>query len=506
MLNFDETDDKKWTGLQWAVVNGHLETVRILLKKRKEIQEREGEPVEKELSKEEEIQDYKKNEFDDIFKKPPNSSYLGKYNPLHWAAYKGFTQIASILIKHGFDPLEIDSVGNTSIHQAAASNKPELFKIFIGLGLDLEIKNDREHQAIDLTADKSIKNLIIKTLSIKNCQMCPKPFDFFNKRFVCSIGEEVICKNCCVSDFYFENVNSKEKDILECRCKTCYNQIQDTENMLRSSIKSNNLEEITKVFSHIKNKSIKVCCKLSNEAETNINRLEREKKIHAHLNSLKFVENHKTIEKSVYLLEQMIQEAKDSKIELDVVVIDKCMIEKNRLLAEKELRKMLSNLTVDLSSHDNLQDLEQKLNTASKYYVEEKYIKEAEELRNKIRLNLTAKELLELFTAYPIREYPVVEVIDPKKKAKPEPPKKKKKKEAPFIVPEWAKELKVLIDKVQELKGYVGMSLEIGLEDNFLHLSKEQLARFNQEITFRKNEEETLRKLEEEKKKKGKKK
>jgi hypothetical protein len=202
----------------------------------------------------------------------------------------------------------------------------------------------------------------------------------------------------------------------------------------------------------------------------------------------------------------MIQEAKDSKIELDQVVIDKCMKEKNRLLAEKELRKMLSNLTVDLSSHDNLQDLEEKLNTATQYSVDEKYLKEAEELRNKIRLNLTAKELLELFVAYPIREYPVIEVVDPKKKGKPEPPKKKKKKEAPFIVPEWAKELKVLIDKVQELKGYVGMSLEIGLDDIFLHSSKEQLARFNQEISFRKNEEETLRKLEEEKKKKPKKK
>jgi hypothetical protein len=49
------------------------------------------------------------------------------------------------------------------------------------------------------------------------------------------------------------------------------------------------------------------------------------------------------------------------------------------------------------------------------------------------------------------------------------------------------------------------MSSEIGLSDIFLHTSKEQMARFNQEITFRKNEDETLRKLEEEKKKKKKK-
>ena len=335
--------------------------------------------------------------------------------------------------------------------------------------------------------------------------MCPRQFDFFNKRFLCSIGEEVICKGCCVSDFYYENVTAKEKDIMECRCKSCHNLILDTENLLRSAIKSNNLDEITQVYTNIKSKSIKVCCKLAHDAETNINRLEREKKIQAHLNSLKSVENHKTIEKSVYLLEQMIKDAGESKIELDPAVIDKCMQEKYRLLAEKELRKVLSNLTVDLSSQENLQNLEDKLNSATQSNVEAKYVHEADDLRKKIRLNLMAKELLELFMAYPIREYPQVEVVDPKKKAKPEPPKKKKKKEPPFIVPEWAKELKVLIDKSLELKGYVSMSSEIGLGDIFLHTSKEQLARFNQEITFRKNEDETLRKLEEEKKKKKKK-
>jgi len=40
------------------------------------------------------------------------------------------------------------------------------------------------------------------------------------------------------------------------------------------------------------------------------------------------------------------------------------------------------------------------------------------------------------------------------------------------------------------------------LNEDFLVKSKEQLARFAQEINFRKNEEEALKKLEEEKKKK----
>jgi hypothetical protein len=96
------------------------------------------------------------------------------------------------------------------------------------------------------------------------------------------------------------------------------------------------------------------------------------------------------------------------------------------------------------------------------------------------------------------------------------PPKKKKKKEPPFPTPEWAKELKVIIEKVYifkliklyqvaEIKNYVSMNQEIGLDETFLNKSKEQLSRFAQEIAFRKNEEDILKKLDDDKKKKKKK-
>jgi hypothetical protein len=74
------------------------------------------------------------------------------------------------------------------------------------------------------------------------------------------------------------------------------------------------------------------------------------------------------------------------------------------------------------------------------------------------------------------------------------------------LVPDWAKELKTVIEKVQELKGYLSMTGEIGLDNIYEKNCKEQLLRFDQEIKFRKAEEERLRLLEEEnKKKKGKK-
>jgi hypothetical protein len=149
--------------------------------------------------------------------------------------------------------------------------------------------------------------------------------------------------------------------------------------------------------------------------------------------------------------------------------------------------------------------------------VEKKYVDVADELSKKIKLNINAQVTYDLLVKYPPREYPVEEVIDPKKKSKTicydldvkkdvKPPPKKKKKEPPFPMPEWAKELKVVLEKYNELKGYINMSKEIGLDDTFVVQTKTVLQRFDKEIRFRKNEEEVLRKLEEEKAKKNKKK
>ncbi len=51
---------------------------------------------------------------------------------------------------------------------------------------------------------------------------------------------------------------------------------------------------------------------------TQLDRLQREKKITELLDSLKKVENHKTILKSIYVLEQICQCAIDNNVELDI--------------------------------------------------------------------------------------------------------------------------------------------------------------------------------------------
>jgi hypothetical protein len=358
------------------------------------------------------------NELEDVFKKPLNPSNYGKYNPLHWSAYKGNILITSILIKADYMPIEIDNYGNTALHQAAASNNLELFKLFMGLGIDLEVKNARSHMAIDLTSNKYIKDLIHKTLEIKNCQICNKLFDFFTKRFFCYVNKETVCKNCCMQEYYYENVNAEEKEIFECRCKNCFKHIVDSENNLRNAIKSNNLEEINAAVNFIKINKIEICPKLNKSADFEIDRLEREKKIYTHLENLKVVENHKTIEKSVYLLDEMLKEAQIHEIPLDNSVIEKAHNEKSRLLAEKELRRALNNYTVDDSSLENLAVVTEKVTNSKEFNVEAKFVEQGEDIIKKMQLNIGAKDILELLSEYPIREYPKPEDNDPKKKSK----------------------------------------------------------------------------------------
>ena len=71
-----------------------------------------------------------------------------------------------------------------------------------------------------------------------------------------------------------------------------------------------------------------------------------------------------------------------------------------------------------MASQENLENLTQKVETADTYKVADEYVSKGKELKEKFILNLDAKDIMAKFKDYPIREYPVVEVVDPKKKSK----------------------------------------------------------------------------------------
>ena len=408
-----ELDATGWSALQWAIVNNHPEVVKILYPKIKEL---EANLEKSKKEKDDQKISHELTDFDEAFKKPLNPADNGKYTPLHWSAYKGYDIISSILLKMGCDPMEVDSYGDNALHQACAGNHYDTFKLFMGLGIDLDYKNSRSHKALDLTTNKDIEDLINKILKARECCLCHKIFDFDNKRYLCSIKEDIICKNCSRIDYYYPTEDSEEKDIRDCRCKNCQDEIIKAENDLREAILSNNLEKLTTQFAE--SKKYKIDLHLYKEATLNEDRLKREKDIKEHLDSLKVVEDHKTILKQVDELDKKLKDAEDNKVQLDKNLIQRAKDEKLRLLAEKELRQFLSNVTIGMASKENLDDLTEKVDTADKYKVAEEYVAKGKDLKEKFILNLDAKDIMAKFIDYPIREYPVVEEVDPKKKSK----------------------------------------------------------------------------------------
>jgi len=409
-----ELDSSGWSALQWAVVKNHPEVVKILYPKIKEL-----EALQEKSKKEKETEQnfaHELSEFDEAFKKPLNPADNGKYTPLHWSAYKGFDIISSILIKMGCDPMQVDSYGDNALHQAAAGNHYDTFKLFMGLGIDLDYKNSRSHKVIDLTTNKKIEELINKTLKAKECCLCHKLFDFDNKRYLCSIKEDIICKNCSRIDYYFPTEDAEEKDIRDCRCKLCQDEILKAESDLQEAINSNDLEKLSTQFEE--SKKYKIDLHLKKLATLNEDRLKREKDVREHLDSLKVVEDHKTILKKVDELDKKLKDAENNNVKLDENLLKRASDEKKRLLAEKELRQVLSNFSIEMASQENLENLSAKVETACNNKVADEYVSKGKELKEKFILNLDAKDIMAKFRDYPMREYPVVEVVDPKKKSK----------------------------------------------------------------------------------------
>ena len=71
-----------------------------------------------------------------------------------------------------------------------------------------------------------------------------------------------------------------------------------------------------------------------------------------------------------------------------------------------------------MASPENLENLTQKVETADACKVAEEYVTKGKDLKERFILNLDAKDIMAKFKEYPIREFPIVEVVDPKKKSK----------------------------------------------------------------------------------------
>lgn len=261
---------------------------------------------------------------------------------------------------------------------------------------------------------------------------------------------------------------------------------------MREANETMNYETVDKVLSELKTCNLDLDVKLMKAAEILHLKLEREKDIKEFIKSLAHVPNYKTIKKSVSLLEEKVQSAKELNIDIDQEILNNVNSNIARLIAERNLQFQMEKVKVSDSSHDDVKALEDLIHKSKATGVATEYTDRADVYLDKMKRNIKAREILDLLEQYPPREYPEVEVVDPKNKNKkaPEPPKKKKKKkQPPFPTPEWALNLDTLKEEVKNLDDLMKDHANLELTPDFIAKTTVAFERFKkQEIPFRDEE------------------
>ena len=245
----------------------------------------------------------------------------------------------------------------------------------------------------------------------------------------------------------------------------------------------------------IQSDNINVDVKIMHRAKKELERLKFEININNFIGTLQFVENYKTIQKSVYLLGQMYEEAIKQGIKIDSKIVDKIHKESERLKSERNLRHHMGIILLSQSTPELVKNLEDLLQIAEKNEVSVNYLSKAKDIIEKMKENIESHNILRKFIDYPIREYPDFTPVDPKKKPNPAEEAKKKKKEAKIPIPAWAEELPGLVRQVEALDHILKRAAILELSSDFIDHAKENMARMRKEIKFRQMEEEEAKQL-----------
>lgn len=334
------------------------------------------------------------------------------------------------------------------------------------------MKNARGHTSYDLATDDKVKKIIVKAIETTNCMQCDSVFDFKNIRYYCISCKRFYCTKCSKTSWEYETAEAEEMEKPVCRCSKCEDRKRKGEKKLKDAMESMHYETLDKAFKDLMNDQKDFDVKLVRQAEILHLKLQKEKEINEFIDSLKFVENYKTIKKSASILEEKLSKAKELNIDIDSNIISKVNATSARLIAERNLQFQMEKVSVPDSTHDDVKVLEDLIQRAKVTGVASMYTDQADIYSNKMSKNIRAREILDLLEQYPPREYPEEPEPDPKNKGKSAPPppkKKKKKKEPPFPMPEWAKELQTVIDEVNNLKTLLGDKENLSLNEEFEH-------------------------------------
>lgn len=460
------TDKKNWTPLMWASAQGHTGIVKILL-------EKSGKQI-----------------MNDSSDKP-----AGQHTPLHWSSFNGHLHVVWALIKQGFNPNEIDKYGNNCIHHAVAGSRKDILETFLAFGVQVNHKNNRSHTPIQMTSDPELKEIIQGAISANRCKKCSSVFDIRNTKHLCQVCKKYFCTNCKIFSWVFIAPDSTEEEKPVLRCSDCQTLVDQAEYQLQEAIDSNSLPKLTSLIEKISNENINVDVKILHRANREVIRLKTELEINNFIGTLQYVESYKTIQKSVYLLKEMQDEAAKQGIKLDQKLLDKIQKERERLMAERNLRYQVDIVGLPDATPEMVKTIEELASICDQREVSVTYVQKARELSGKMKEIIESHNILRRFLDYPLREYPDFAPPDPKKKPNPAEEAKKKKKEPKIQVPDWAEELPALIKQVEMLESILKKSAILDIQQSFMDQAKENIVRMRKEIKFRQMEEEEAKAL-----------
>lgn len=85
-------------------------------------------------------------------------------------------RIVWLLLLENLSPLEVDSIGNTVIHQGAAGGNLDVVKCLLSQGCDVFAKNERGHTPFDMCTVPPVQKLLKMCMEVRACQITGRQF------------------------------------------------------------------------------------------------------------------------------------------------------------------------------------------------------------------------------------------------------------------------------------------------------------------------------------------
>lgn len=164
--------------------------------------------------------------------------------------------------------------------------------------------------------------------------------------------------------------------------------------------------------------SVDIPVKLLHQAKVLHLKLEKELDIRNFIKSVEHIDDYKTILKSVKTLNDKVEAARDLEVDLDSGLIGDVNRCTSRLISERNLRFEMESLKVYQADHETVQKIKDLIEKAQDTNVANQYREQAEKISQQMSGNIKAREILQMLLDYPEREYPEMEIWDPKKKGK----------------------------------------------------------------------------------------